>query len=94
MEEQIKKFLEEECEKYKHIIWTEETGDIVHRMVKEIHEYLYINRKEVYKISYEEFKKIENYAVELSKQFDDQSNAHLFWYSGVTYGFEALPSDK
>lgn len=57
MEEQIKKFLEEECEKYKHIIWTEETGDIVHRMVKEIHEYLYINRKEVYKYHMKNLKK-------------------------------------
>lgn len=90
MEEKIKKFLEEESEKYKNIIWIEDTGYNVHKMQKEIYDYLYINRKEVNKIADEEFKELENYAVELSKQFIDQGVAHAFWYS-LGYGYRTNP---
>ena len=96
MEEEIKKFLEEECEKYKHITWCDNDEDYQARrtMDREMRDFFYNNYKEINKMSNTALKEIEDYAVELGGKFNNQCVAHHFWYDNVMFTLQSLPMDK
>ena len=81
IEEQIKQFLNEECEKYKEQIITYDFYP--DKQLKKEYDMYFTEEKmkQIYNtISEENQKELINYAVDLSKQFVDQNFAHTFWY--------------
>lgn len=93
IEEQVKQFLDEICNKYKHISCSKTPEDI-HKMNNEMQDFFYKNYKQLNTLSHKQYKSIETYGIKISNKFIDKEVSHIFWYSGIIYNFETLLMDK
>ena len=77
LENQIKEFLVEVCDKYKNY----KDCSCVRLMIEEYENYLLPKINELDLLSTEMIMNLTDYAVELSNNFEDEYIKHSFWYN-------------
>lgn len=88
-------FLDTVSDEYKDIIIDSNAPAVtIRKMVNEIYDYMYKNRKYFNLISQNQINLIMDYARKLSFKFKDPDLGRSFWNSGVGFSFDSLPMDR